>query len=186
MPGGPVTLTVGIVAGSAGGVELIRPRLVEPLLAAGRQVAVTLTPTAARWLDAIGERDKLESTTELPVRSQPRMPCEPRPHPRIDVYVAAPTTANTVAKLALGIADNQALTVLCENIGTTPMVVFPRINAAHARQPAWDQHLDALRRAGVHLIYGEDVWPLYEPRSAPSRREPPWAAILDSVDALLP
>ena len=46
-------------------------------------------------------------------------------------------TANSVAKLALGIADNQALTVLCENVGHRPMIIFPRINAAHARQPAW-------------------------------------------------
>lgn len=180
-----MTATVGVVASSAGGVELIRPRLVEPLLAAGRQVSVTLTPTAAHWLDPIGELDKLAATTGLPVRSRPRLPSEPRTHPRIDVFVAAPATANTVAKLALGIADNQALTMLCENIGVSPMVVFPRINAAHARQPAWDQHLDALRKAGVHLVYGEDVWPLYEPRSAPSGREPPWATILETIDALL-
>jgi hypothetical protein len=46
-------------------------------------------------------------------------------------------TANSVAKLALGIADNQALTVLCECVATVPMIIFPRINAAHARQPAW-------------------------------------------------
>jgi flavoprotein len=34
-------------------------------------------------------------------------------------------TANSTAKLALGIADNQALTVLSENVGTTPMIIFP-------------------------------------------------------------
>jgi phosphopantothenoylcysteine synthetase/decarboxylase len=75
-------------------------------------------------------------------------------------------TANSVAKLALGIADNQALTVLCECVATVPMIIFPRVNAAHARQPAWTDHLDRLRSVGVELIYGEHVWPLAEARTA--------------------
>jgi hypothetical protein len=75
-------------------------------------------------------------------------------------------TANSVAKLALGIADNQALTVLCECVATAPLIIFPRINAAHTRQPAWNDHLDWLRSVGVELIYGEHVWPLAEPRTA--------------------
>jgi hypothetical protein len=70
--------------------------------------------------------------------------------------------------------------VLCECVATVPMIVFPRINAAHARQPAWSDHLDRLRSAGVDLIYGEDVWPLAEPRAA-GPRELPWAAILSAV-----
>ena len=46
-------------------------------------------------------------------------------------------TANSVAKLALGNADNQALTVLRECVATIPTIIFSRVNAAHARQPAW-------------------------------------------------
>jgi hypothetical protein len=176
---------VAVVACAAGGVEDLRERLVEPLVDRGFTVTVSLTPTAYAWFGEEGELQELERITALPVRSMPRSPREVSPHPRADVYVVAPATANTVAKLALGIADNQALTVLCENIGTTPMVVFPRINAAHARQPAWHHHLDLLRTAGVHLIYGEDVWPLYEPRSAPPGRELPWQAILQAVLDLL-
>jgi hypothetical protein len=34
-------------------------------------------------------------------------------------------------------------------LGAVPVVVFPRVNAAHARHPAWDSHIAALRRAGV-------------------------------------
>ncbi len=171
--------TVGIVAAGAGGVEVLRTQLVRPLIDRGHTVAVTLTPTAGEWLRATGEWDKLEDLTGLPVRDKPRLPSEPRPHPQIDVFAAAPLSANSVAKLALGIADNQALTVLCENIAHVPMIVFPRINAAHARQPAWSDHLDRLRSVGVELIYG-DVWPLAEPRAA-GPRELPWSAILDAL-----
>jgi hypothetical protein len=91
-----------------------------------------------------------------------------------------------VAKLALGIADNQALTQLCEAIGgrRPPVVVFPRVNAAHAAQPAWESHIDALVVAGVHLVYGEDVWPLHTPRSAPNK-ELPWRAIRGTIESVI-
>ena len=174
--------TVGVVGSGAGGVERLAQGLVEPLVERGYTVAVTLTPTAHRWLHEDGQLQKLEKLTGLPVRGQPRLPHEKSPHPPLDVLVAAPATSNTVAKLALGIADNQALTLLCENIAVTPMVVFPRVNAAHARQPAWESHLAALRSCGVRLVYGEDVWPLYEPRTAPPGRDLPWEAILNQVE----
>ncbi|MPZ95594.1 MAG: flavoprotein [Propionibacteriales bacterium] len=176
---------VGVVGCAAGGVEQLRAHLVEPLVARGHRVAVTLTPSAATWLREVGEVDRLAELTGLPVRSEPRMPSEARPHPKIDVFVLAPATANTVAKLAMGIADNQALSTLCEGLGTTPMVVFPRINAAHARHPSWDGHVEKLRKVGVRLAYGEDVWPLYEPREAPSDRPLPWSQIVAIVDRVL-
>lgn len=178
--------TVGVVGCSAGGVEGIRIGLVEPAIDRGWTVGVTLTPTAATWLEAIGELDRLAAVTGLSVRSAPRLPTERSPHPKVDCYVVAPATANTVAKLALGLADNQALTQVCEAIGgqTVPVVVFPRINAAHAAQPAWESHIDALHRAGVRLVYGEDVWPLHRPRGAPGKQIP-WLAILDAISAAL-
>jgi 3-polyprenyl-4-hydroxybenzoate decarboxylase len=177
---------IGLVASSAGGVEEIREHLVEPFQALGWHVAVTLTPTAATWLDAIGELAKIEATTGFVVRHAPRLPSEDSQHPNVDCYVVAPASANTIAKLALGIADNQALTQVCEAIGgrTVPVVVFPRVNAAHAGQPAWESHLAALQRVGVRLVYGEDVWPLHRPRSAPGRQLP-WQAIIDTTKAAL-
>lgn len=172
--------TIGLVAAAAGGVQSIRAGIVEPLVASGHQVAITLTPTAHSWLSASGEIAPLEKLTGLPVRGQPRLPGEPRPHPPVDVFVAAPLSANSVAKLALGLADNQALTVLSEAVATVPMIVFPRVNAAHARHPAWPDHLAALRSAGVQLVVGDDVWPLVEPRSDDDRPLP-WPTILDLV-----
>ncbi|WP_327127598.1 flavoprotein [Streptomyces sp. NBC_01727] len=67
-----------------------------------------------------------------------RLPTEARPHPVADCYVVAPASAKYVAKLATGIAKNQALTQVSEALGTidVPVVVFPRVNAAHVRRPA--------------------------------------------------
>jgi hypothetical protein len=176
-----------VVGSSAGGVETLRPGLVEPALARGWRVAVTLTPTAGRWLRMTGEVDRLEKLTGLPVRDEARLPGEARPHPKVDCYVVAPASANTVAKLATGIADNQALTQVGEAIGTLglPVVLFPRVNAAHVRHPAWKRHLATLREADVHLVHGPDVWPLHEPRQAPGGRELPWRAVLDLVERVM-
>ncbi|OLF08931.1 flavoprotein [Actinophytocola xanthii] len=173
---------LGLVGSAAGGVERLLPELVEPLRQRGWRVAVTLTPTAATWLAATGDIERIEQATGLPVRWKPRLPGEERPHPPVDCHAVVPATSNTVAKLALGLADNQALTQVCEAIGlgTVPVVVFPRINAAHARQPAWESHLAALRGAGVHLLTGDDVWPLHEPRSEPGR-DLPWRSIINAV-----
>jgi hypothetical protein len=177
---------LGLIGSAAGGVEDLRAQIVEPFRSEGWQVAVTLTPTAGTWMRSIGETQKIEQITGLPVRVESRLPAEQSGHPQVTGYAVIPASANTVAKLALGIADNQALTTVCEAIGTTdiPVLVFPRVNAAHARHPAWDGHLDALRRAHVELIYGDDVWPLHEPRSAPGR-DLPWEAIRARVRATL-
>ena len=176
--------TLGLVCCSAGGLEEIRIKLIEPMITDGWRVAVTATPTAARWLREAGETSRIEAVTGYPVRDTPRLPNEDSPHPEVDCYAVVPASANTVAKLALGIADNQALTTVNEAIGAKhpPVVVFPRINAAHAAHPAWDDHIAALTKAGVHLIYGDDVWPLHQPRSAPGRKLP-WHAIRQAIEA---
>jgi phosphopantothenoylcysteine synthetase/decarboxylase len=179
-----MTCTLGLVGTGAGGVESLRAELVEPLVRSGWRVAVTLTPTAGEWLRATGETDEIETITGLPVRVGPRLPGESRPHPDADGYAVVPASANTVAKLALGIADNQALTVVGEAIGArgVPVVVFPRVNAAHARHPAWASHIAALRAGGVDLIHGDDVWPLREPRDEAGRALP-WSTIRERVIA---
>lgn len=175
--------TIGVVACAAGGVEHLRTDLVEPLLDAGHTVAVTLTPTAFKWLEATGDTERIASATGLPVRAASRLPSEPSPHPRLDAIVVAPATFNSTAKIALGLADNQALTLVTESLTVVPVVLFPRINAAHAEHPAWAGHMSALRSAGVELIEGPEVWPLYRPREAPPGRPLPWASIIDAVQS---
>ncbi|SDR05115.1 flavoprotein [Actinopolyspora saharensis] len=179
------THTLGLIGSATDGLENIRTALVEPAIERGWQVAVTLTPTAGTWLEDTGELARIEAATGLPCRVAPRMPREASPHPPIDCFLVCPASANTVAKLALGLADNQALTTVCEAIGvqSVPIVVFPLVNAAHVRHPAWNAHLAALREAGVHLLTGDEYWPLHEPRSAPAGKDLPWDKILDAVES---
>lgn len=183
-PAGEPPGVIGLIASAAAGAETIRTDFVEPALRRGWRVAITLTPTASTWLAHTGERARLELRTGMVVRDEPRLPGDERPHPPVTCYVVAPTTANTVAKLALGIGDNQALTTACEALGdpAVPVIVFPRVNAAHVRHPAWASHLTALRAAGAHLVWGPEVWPLAEPGAEDPGRTLPWGVILDLVD----
>ncbi|HEX9337688.1 MAG TPA: flavoprotein [Pseudonocardiaceae bacterium] len=161
-----------LVASSAGGVERrLRPELAEPALRRGWRLAVTLTPTAASWLDALGELDRLRALTDLPVRSVGRMPGEPSPYGLADAYLFAPATATSIAKLALGIGDNQALTQMCEAVGAgVPVVVHPQAGAAQRAQPAFAGHLAVLHAAGVVIADGppDEPWePLLEKLPTP-------------------
>jgi hypothetical protein len=142
----------------------LRTEVAEPAVRRGWRLAVTLTPTAERWLDAASELDRLRALTELPVRSRSRLPSEPKPYPMPDAFLFVPATANSLAKLALGIADNQALTALGEAVGApgVPVVVRPQADENQRRHPAFTTHLKTLRDAGVHVADGPTSEP-WEP-----------------------
>lgn len=142
-----------VASGGFGVEQRLRPELAEPAVDRGWRLAVTLTPTAAHWLDVTGELAKLRALTDLPVRSTGRLPGEPSPYGVADAYLFVPATANSIAKLALGIADNQALTQLCEAVGTpnVPVVARPQAGDAQRAHPAFAGHIATLRASGVHI-----------------------------------
>ncbi|MFC6088579.1 flavoprotein [Saccharothrix lopnurensis] len=142
---------LALVASAAGGVERwLVDELARPLADRGWRLAITLTPTAARWLEP--RLPDLAATTDLPVRWTSRLPTEPKPHPVPDAFAFAPATSNSLAKLALGLGDNQAITALCEGLGRrAPLVVMPRVSADQSAHPAFGGHLDVLISAGVVL-----------------------------------
>jgi hypothetical protein len=143
---------LGLVVSSCGGVESrLCDEIAGPAARRGWRLAVTLTPTAAAWLAHSGELDRVRSLTDLEVRSESRLPGQPRPHPDPEVFLFAPASAGSVAKLALGIADNQAMTVLGDVLGAPGMsiVVGYQVRDERAGHPAWPGHLDALASAGA-------------------------------------
>ncbi|GAA1191007.1 flavoprotein [Prauserella alba] len=142
---------LGLVASACGGVETrLAAELAEPAAERGWRLAITLTPTAASWF-CDRQLARLQATTDLDVRWTPRLPDRPRPHPDPAAFVVAPASAGSVAKLALGLADNQALTVLGDAVGVVPMIVGYRVQPTRPAHPAWQGHLDALAGAGAHV-----------------------------------
>ncbi|CAM3475074.1 flavoprotein [Kibdelosporangium persicum] len=140
-----------VVAACYGVDRRLCDEIARPAVERGWRLAITLTPTAERWLTASGEFERLTQLTDLPVRSRSRLPGEPRPHPDPRTFLFAPASAGSTAKLALGIADNQALTVLCEALGdpSVHVSVCPQLSDAQAGHPAWPGHLATLRSAGA-------------------------------------
>src|SRR6476661_3981193 len=69
---------------------------------------------------------------------------------RADVFVIAPASANTVAKLAHGLADN--LLTSAALAATCPVVVAPAMNNAMYEHPATQANLALLRERGVTVL----------------------------------
>ncbi len=69
---------------------------------------------------------------------------------RADLYVVAPASANTIAKLAHGHADNllTAAALACRR----PLLVAPAMNDAMYEHPATRANLDTLRARGVEVL----------------------------------
>ena len=67
-----------------------------------------------------------------------------------DLFLIAPASANTLAKLAAGIAEN--LLTSCALAATCPVVVAPAMNNHMYEHPATRANLDLLRSRGVHVI----------------------------------
>jgi len=67
-----------------------------------------------------------------------------------DVAVVAPATANTLAKMALGIADNQLSTTMMAV--KAPIFVAPAMNPDMYHNPATRENLRILKQRGVKVI----------------------------------
>jgi phosphopantothenoylcysteine decarboxylase/phosphopantothenate--cysteine ligase len=69
---------------------------------------------------------------------------------RCAVLCVAPASANTIAKLAGGLADNLLTSAALAN--TAPLVVVPAMNDRMYEHPATRDNLETLRRRGVRLV----------------------------------
>ena len=116
---------------------------------AGWQPYVTLTPTAAEWVDLA----ELRTVTGQAVRVQPRRPGETDPFPPADAVLAAPLTFNTINKWACGINDTVALGLLNELLSSElPIVAVPCVKAALRAHPAYATNLHLLEDAGAQFL----------------------------------
>ena len=67
-----------------------------------------------------------------------------------DVYLIAPASANTLAKLAAGLADN--LLTSCALAATCPIVVAPAMNNHMYEHPSTRANVEVLRARGVRVL----------------------------------
>ena len=72
-----------------------------------------------------------------------------------DCYLIAPATANTLAKMAHGVADNLLLTTYLSS--RAPVVVAPAMDLDMYAHAATQTNLDTLRRTGVQVVSVTDA-----------------------------
>jgi phosphopantothenoylcysteine synthetase/decarboxylase len=140
----------------------------------GWRVQVIATPLGMRFLD----HDRLSALLGESVRSEWRMPGEPKTMLPASAVIVAPATFNTINKWASGVTDTFAAGLLCELTGAgVPILAVPCLKAELARHIAFSRSLDDLRSMGVGV--------LFDPEAPSGARMPPWGKILAELDGLL-
>ncbi len=142
-----------ILLGITGGIAAYKtPDLVRKLRAAGAEVCVVTTAGAAQFvsstaLQAVSGRAVRQSLWDEDAEAA-------MGHIELarwaDTVLIAPATANAVAKLAHGLADD-LLTTLC--LATTAaLVIAPAMNVRMWQHPATSSNVALLESRGVHLL----------------------------------
>jgi phosphopantothenoylcysteine decarboxylase / phosphopantothenate---cysteine ligase len=157
-----------ILLGVSGGIAAYKAvELVRLATGAGHAVRVIQTPASLRFMG----RTTFEGVTGAPVLvdefdpdpARGAFPGEPAPtHDpiahlelvrRCDALCVAPASANTIAKLAHGLADN--LLTSAALASAAPLVVAPAMNNRMYEHPATRDNLERLRARGATIVAPE-------------------------------
>jgi phosphopantothenoylcysteine decarboxylase/phosphopantothenate--cysteine ligase len=154
-----------ILLGVSGGIAAYKAlELVRLATGAGHAVRVVQTPTSRRFVGRdsfaalsgapvlVSEFERDPARGVFPGQALPEH--DPLSHLQLvanaDVYVIAPASANTLAKLAAGLADN--LLTSCALAAACPLVLAPAMNNRMYQHPATHANLTTLRERGAIVI----------------------------------
>src|SRR3954468_8704974 len=132
-----------VLVGVTGGIAAYKAcDLVRLLVKAGHDVV----PLVTRGADRFVRRETFEALA----RRSPR-DAGPYPHlERADLLVIAPLTANTLARLAHGLADDVLTEAALAHDG--PVLVAPAMNTRMWQHAATQANLELLRARGVDIV----------------------------------
>jgi phosphopantothenoylcysteine decarboxylase / phosphopantothenate---cysteine ligase len=154
-----------ILLGVSGGIAAYKAlELIRLATAAEHAVRVVQTPTSRRFVGEAsfaalsGAPVLLDEFEQDPARGAfpgQELPAhQPLSHLQLvanaDLYLIAPASANTLAKLAAGLADN--LLTSCALAARCPVVVAPAMNNHMYEHPATRANLELLQERGVHVV----------------------------------
>lgn len=150
--------------------------LLRRLRDAGADVQVAMTDNARRFVTA----QTFQALSHLPVRMSLWDETAEAAMGHLELagwaqqVIVAPATANTIAKLAHGIADDLVSTLCLATEAS--LAIAPAMNHRMWRHPATQANVATLRARGVQLI-GPDDGPLAEGESGPGRMTEPAAIV---------
>lgn len=142
-----------IVLGVTGGIASYKmPNVASALTQRGYNVRVCMTKKATEFITPFS----FEALTKNICVLEDSMRIEKSYNQHItlgsqaDIYMIAPATANTIAKLAAGIADNIVTEVAL--VATCPILIAPAMNTRMLTNPATMENIEILRKRGFHII----------------------------------
>jgi phosphopantothenoylcysteine decarboxylase / phosphopantothenate---cysteine ligase len=147
-----------VLLGVSGGIAAYKAALVARLLrGAGADVATVLTEAATRFVGP----DTFSALTGEPAFTslweRPGEVLHVKLAREADAAVVVPATANTIAKLALGLADDLLSSTMLEV--TCPVVVAPAMHSGMWEHAATRANIELLRSRGV-VVVGPVTGPL--------------------------
>ncbi|WP_182354715.1 bifunctional phosphopantothenoylcysteine decarboxylase/phosphopantothenate--cysteine ligase CoaBC [Flaviflexus huanghaiensis] len=144
---GPSRIVIGVTGGIAAYKSAIVARL---LMKAGHDVRIVPTASA---LKMVGE-STFAALSGHPIHTTVWDDPEAVEHVRVgveaDLLVIAPATANTIAKLAYGIADN--LLTATALVATCPIIIAPAMHTQMWNHPATQANIATLQERGVTVL----------------------------------
>ena len=142
-----------ILVAVTGGIAAYKiPELIRILRRAGACVRCAMTPAAEEFVSPL----VLQTLTGHPVRTDLFDASQEGEIDHIsladwaELVILAPATANTLAKLSGGFADNLVSAVLLAT--RAPILVAPAMNVNMWEHPATRSNMETLRQRGVHAI----------------------------------
>lgn len=173
---------MNIVVGITGGIAAYKAvGVIRALVLAGHDVHVVPTEAALRFVG----RPTLEALSRNPVHSDLYEGVAEVRHVAIgqaaDLIVIAPATANTIAKIAAGLADDLlGNTVLASR---APLVLAPAMHTEMWQNPATVENVRVLRERGVTIV-GPADGQLTGKDSGPGRMSEPDEIVAAALGAL--
>lgn len=117
----------------------------------GWDVWLVATPAAAAFIDAA----RMADLTGHPVRVDWPDPDQAPALPPAGALAVVPATFNAINKLAYGMSDSYALSLVHEAIGLgLPVLTMPAPGESLARHPAFTDSVGRLRAWGVSVLFG--------------------------------
>lgn len=140
-----------VLLGVTGGIAAYKAaHLARLMVRAGASVRVVMTEAATRFVGP----DTFAALTGNPVHTslweRPGSVLHVELAHEADVVVVAPATANAVAKLARGLADDLLTSTLLE--ASCPLLVAPAMHTGMWEHPATHENVEALRARGVVIV----------------------------------
>ena len=128
--------------------------LASKLVAAGAGVTVAMTDSARRFITPLtfAALTGRECFTSLWSAEERYCPHHISLTERADLMVVAPGTANIIAKLAGGLADELVSTLAMAASGACPILLAPAMNVRMWSSPALQENLKRLVDRGVHVV----------------------------------